>query len=369
MKFSVSRDVLLKPLLQVSGVVEKRQTLPVLANVLVVLRGQRLTLTGTDLEIELVANMDLESEFGDGEITIPAKKLMDICKSLPAESTIEFVQDGQRLNLKCASSKFSLSTLPASEFPSLEETQGTIQFEIKRNDLKQLADRTGFAMAQQDVRYYLNGMLFELLNTRLRTVATDGHRLAMSECEVITTIPTSLPLQAIVPRKGVLEIARLLSDGDDFVTVTLSKNHIRVQDSQYTFTSKLIDGRFPDYDRVVPKSGNKTVTGSKDALKQAFSRASILSNEKYRGVRLLLNENQLKIVANNPEQDEAEETVNVDYSGESLEIGFNVSYLLDVMNAVKGQQIKFTLADGNTSALVEDAADDTAVYVVMPMRY
>lgn len=369
MKFSVSRDALLKPLLQVSGVVEKRQTLPVLANVLMVLRGQSLSLTGTDLEIELVANTALDGEFGDGEITVPAKKLVDICKSLPAESKIEFTQDGQRLNLKCASSRFSLSTLPASEFPSLEETQGTIQFQVKRNDLKQVADRTAFAMAQQDVRYYLNGMLFELFNTRLRTVATDGHRLAMSECEVTPSEPTTAPLQAIVPRKGVLEIARLLSDGDEVLNVILSKNHVRIQDSQYTFTSKLIDGRFPDYDRVIPKSGNKNVIGQKDALKQAFSRASILSNEKYRGVRLVLTDGQLQIIANNPEQEEAEETVSVDYSGESLEIGFNVSYLLDVLNAVKGQQVKFTLADSNSSALIEDAADGSAVYVVMPMRF
>lgn len=366
MKLSISRDQLLKPLQQVSGVVEKRQTLPVLANVLLVVDGGKLALTGTDLEVELVARAELAGEFGDGEITVPARKLLDICKSLPASAEIELKLDGQKLSLKSGKSRFTLTTLPANEFPNLEEGVGAFSFTISQKALKKLIDKTSFAMAQQDVRYYLNGMLFEVNAGLLRTVSTDGHRLAMCDAEARTD--SNDRMQVIVPRKGVHELARLLTDDDGEVTITLGTNHVRATVGNVTFTSKLIDGKFPDYERVLPKGGDKIVLANREELRQSLQRASILSNEKYRGIRLQLTPDLLRIQANNPDQEEAEDDVTVEYNGSSLEIGFNVQYLLDVLGVLETATAKLTLGDANSSALMQDADNGSAVYVVMPMR-
>lgn len=366
MKFSVSREALLKPLQLVAGVVERRQTLPVLANVLIVLDEDRLSMTGTDLEVEIVARIHLaEACESGGELTVPARKLVDICRSLPDDAILHFSEENQRVILKSGRSRFTLSTLPANDFPNVEQGTGDLQFTCEQQDIKRLIDRTGFAMAQQDVRYYLNGMLWEVQEGQLRAVATDGHRLAMCTRAVSVSTPTST--QAILPRKGVIELARLL-DGQGSVEVVLGSNHIRVATEAYTFTSKLVDGKFPDYERVLPKGGNKLVFGDRNDLRQAFGRTAILSNEKYRGVRLLLTDGQLTIVANNPEQEEAEEQVAVDYSGDQLEIGFNVSYLQDVTGVLSSDNIKMTLSDSNSSALLEEPDGGDSVYVVMPMR-
>ncbi|WP_439134672.1 DNA polymerase III subunit beta, partial [Pseudomaricurvus sp.] len=313
MKFSVPREALLKPLQLVAGVVERRQTLPVLANVLIVLEGDRLSMTGTDLEVEIVARVQLPEAGESGELTVPARKLVDICRSLPDDAVLNFSEENQRVILKSGRSRFTLSTLPANDFPNVEQGPGDLQFSCEQQDIKRLIDRTGFAMAQQDVRYYLNGMLWEVQEGQLRAVATDGHRLAM--CTRAVSVSTSDVTQAILPRKGVVELARLL-DGQGSVEVILGANHIRVATEAYTFTSKLVDGKFPDYERVLPKGGNKEVFGDRNELRQAFGRTAILSNEKYRGVRLLLTDGQLTIVANNPEQEEAEEQVAVDYTGD-----------------------------------------------------
>ncbi len=366
MKFSVSREALLKPLQLVAGVVERRQTLPVLANVLIVLEQDRLSMTGTDLEVEIVARVQLaEACESGGELTVPARKLVDICRSLPDDAILHFSEENQRVILKSGRSRFTLSTLPANDFPNVEQGTGDLQFTCEQQDIKRLIDRTGFAMAQQDVRYYLNGMLWEVQEGQLRAVATDGHRLAM--CTRAVSVSTPSTTQAILPRKGVIELARLL-DGQGSVEVVLGSNHIRVATEAYTFTSKLVDGKFPDYERVLPKGGNKLVFGDRNDLRQAFGRTAILSNEKYRGVRLLLTDGQLTIVANNPEQEEAEEQVAVDYSGDQLEIGFNVSYLQDVTGVLSSDNIKMTLSDSNSSALLEEPDGGDSVYVVMPMR-
>jgi DNA polymerase-3 subunit beta len=349
MKFKISRDALLKPLNLVAGVVERRQTLPILANVLLVLDGDRLSLTGTDLEVELVGRVQLPAAGDAGEVTVPARKLVD-----------------SKVTVKSGRSRFTLSTLPAREFPNVEDSMGTHQFSLKQGQLKRLIDRTGFAMAQQDVRYYLNGMLWELADKRLRVVATDGHRLAL--CTLPEPVDVNGDTQVILPRKGVLELARLLLDEDAEIAVVIGSNHIRATTHDFTFTSKLVDGKFPDYQRVLPRSTNKTVLGSRLELRQAFTRTAILSNEKYRGVRLKLTDNNLDIVANNPEQEEAEEVVPVDYQGDSLEIGFNVSYLLDVLGVLSGETVKLSLADPNSSALLEESDEGDSVYVVMPMR-
>ena len=366
MKFTISRDALLKPLNLVAGVVERRQTLPILANVLMVLDGDRLALTGTDLEVELVGRVQLPAAGDSGEVTVPARKLVDICKSLPEGSDIEFTAQDNKVTVKSGRSRFTLATLPAREFPNVEDSMGTHQFTIKQGQLKRLIDRTGFAMAQQDVRYYLNGMLWEIKGSQMRVVATDGHRLAM--CTLPGKIEATDDTQVILPRKGVLELARLLLEDEADIAIVIGSNHIRATTNDFTFTSKLVDGKFPDYQRVLPRAPDKIVLGSRLELRQAFTRTAILSNEKYRGVRLKLTKNSLDIVANNPEQEEAEETVPVDYQGDSLEVGFNVSYLLDVLGVLSGEQVKLSLSDPNSSALLEESDAGDSVYVVMPMR-
>ncbi|TQV82717.1 DNA polymerase III subunit beta [Exilibacterium tricleocarpae] len=366
MKFTVTREALLKPLQLVAGVVERRQTLPVLANVLVVLEGDQLSLTGTDLEVEIVGRIQLDQAGESGEITVPARKLVDICRSLPDSSKLDISEENQRVIVKSGRSRFTLSTLPANDFPNVEDSAGDLKFTCEQRVIKRLIDRTGFAMAHQDVRYYLNGMLWEVQTGQLRVVATDGHRLAMCTREVDVTADEVV--QAILPRKGVIELSRLLNDGDETIDVWLGSNHIRANTEDFTFTSKLVDGKFPDYERVLPKGGTKVVFGSRSELGQAFGRTAILSNEKYRGVRLLLDDGLLTIVANNPEQEEAEEQVVVDYTGEKLEIGFNVSYLQDVANVLSSDNIKMILSDANSSALVEEPEGGDSTYVVMPMR-
>lgn len=366
MHFTIQREALLKPLQLVAGVVERRQTLPVLSNVLLVVEGQQLSLTGTDLEVELVGRVTLEDAAEPGEITVPARKLMDICKSLPNDALIDIRVDEQKLVVKAGRSRFALSTLPANDFPTVEEGPGSLTFTLVQSKLRRLIERTSFAMAQQDVRYYLNGMLIEVQTGVLRAVATDGHRLAM--CSMEAAIENTEKHQVIVPRKGILELARLLTEQDGEVSIVLGQHHVRATTGEFTFTSKLVDGKFPDYERVLPRGGDKLVIGDRQALREAFSRTSILSNEKYRGIRLQLATGQLKIQANNPEQEEAEEEVAVDYTGSSLEIGFNVSYLLDVLGVMTTDQVRLILSDSNSSALVQEAGNDDSSYVVMPMR-
>jgi len=366
MHFTIQREALLKPLQLVAGVVERRQALPVLSNVLLVVEGQQLSLTGTDLEVELVGRVVLEEAAEPGEITVPARKLMDICKSLPSDALIDIRVDEQKLLIKAGRSKFTLSTLPANDFPTVEEGPGSLNFSLVQSKLRRLIERTSFAMAQQDVRYYLNGMLLEVNAGVLRAVATDGHRLAM--CAMQAGIEGVDRHQVIVPRKGILELARLLTEQDGEVRIVLGQHHIRATTGEFTFTSKLVDGKFPDYERVLPRGGDKLVFGDRQALREAFSRTAILSNEKYRGIRLQLAAGLLKIQANNPEQEEAEEEVAVEYGGSNLEIGFNVSYLLDVLGVMTTDQVRLILSDSNSSALLQEADNDDSSYVVMPMR-
>ena len=369
MKFSISREALIKPLNLVAGVVERRQTLPILSNILMVLEGKTLSLTGTDLEVELVGRVELDAAGVDGEITVPARKLVDICKSLPEGSNIEFSLDSGKATVKAGRSRFTLSTLPAADFPAVEAGEGSVALSLEQALVKQLIDGTAFAMAQQDVRYYLNGLYLEILGGRLRVVATDGHRLALATGPVrVEAADTGV----IIPRKGVLELSRLL-DGDAPLELAIGSNHLRAANEQFTFTSKLVDGKFPDYERVIPKNADKSVIGDRAELKQAFTRTAILSNEKYRGVRLKLADDSLDITANNPEQEQAEEVVAVEYGGAELEIGFNVSYLLDVLSVLDQARVRLSLSDEASSALLEHAEppaeqEPERLYVVMPMR-
>ncbi|MFP4136929.1 MAG: DNA polymerase III subunit beta [Halomonas sp.] len=366
MKFSISREALLRPLTLVAGVVERRQTLPVLSNVLIQVGQDELALTGTDLEVELIGRTVASRVDEPGSVTVPARKLMDICKSLPDQAELQFSLEEGRAVLRSGRSRFTLSTLPVAEFPSVEESQGSVELSLPRGVLKQLIDATSFAMAQQDVRYYLNGMLLEIRDNLIRAVATDGHRLAVCSRPAELTVET--PQKLIVPRKGILELVRLLDDGEDPVSLTLGASHIRAHTGDFTFTSKLVDGKFPDYERVVPRGGDKVFIADRAELRQVLSRTAILSNEKYRGVRLNLEEGNLRVMANNPEQEEAEENIAIEYSGAPLEIGFNVGYLVDVLNALDEDRVQMTLADSNSSALMEEPGGGDALYVVMPMR-
>ena len=364
MKFSLSREALLRPLQLVVGVVERRQTLPILSNVLLSIDGERLSITGTDLEVEIIGYTETSQVDLSGEITVAARKLVDIARSLPEGAKIDFSSGDGKALVTSGRSRFTLATLPSNEFPSVDVGDKTLELSLQGSLVKDFIDATSFAMAQQDVRYYLNGMLWEMSENKLRAVATDGHRMA--RCDIACELSAKTPLSAIIPRKGIVELSRLLSD--DRIDISLGSNHLRVTSDNFCFTSKLVDGAYPDYERVMPKEGDKIVLGDRDELRQAFSRAAILSNEKFRGVRVLLSSGSLKMIANNPEQEEAEEEVSVEYSGEDLEIGFNVSYLLDVLNVLKGDNVRLSLSDANSSALVEDTTNDNAVYVVMPMR-
>lgn len=365
MKTIINREDLLTPLQQVIGAVERRQTLPILGNVLLKSNSAGLTITATDLEIEMVSQVTSDTE-GDFQTTIPARKLLDICKALPDKSDIEFnIEDG-RVTLNSGRSRFALASLPAADFPGLDEIDEQQSFDIPQGQLKSLFDSTAFAMAQQDVRYYLNGILVEISPDLLKLVATDGHRLALSEYK--SDINVSSAKQIIIPRKGVLELSRLLDNSDSPANVTLSQNHIRVKAGPLIFTSKLIDGKFPDYKRVIPVDGNRVMEVNREALKHSMNRIAILSNEKYRGIRLTLSAGNLSIQANNPDQEEAEEGITVTYSDADMEIGFNVTYLIDVLNVLDSENVFVKLKDANSSCIISDSEDSSSLYVVMPMR-
>jgi len=365
MQLTIVREDLLLPLQAVIGVVERRQTLPILANVLLIVEDQTLTLTGTDLEVELVSAIGLSDPCEPGKITIPAKKLLDIVRSLPEGVRLELKLDTQRLQIKSGRSRFNLAVLPAEDFPNSEQFEAEVKFILKSNQFKSLIEYTHFCIAQQDVRYYLNGILFEASDNRLSLVATDGHRLAMSFLE--TNLPQQVK-QIILPRKGISELLRLLSDKEDEIEVAFNANQFQCTLKQTIFKSRLIDGRFPNYNKVIPRQGDKQLLIDKQQFKQTLSRVAVLANEKNRGIRLQFRTNLLQIIANNAEQEQAEEEIAVEYTAADLDVGLNVSYLLDVLNAVKSSQIRLTLSDSYASVLIQGEDEPNSLYVVMPMR-
>lgn len=365
MRFSLQRETLLKPLAQVVNVVERRQTLPVLANLLVRIENGQLSITGTDLEVEMIARAPIE-DGQDGDTTIPARKLFEIVRALPDGSKVTVSQSGDKIIVQAGRSRFSLASLPAHDFPSIDEVDAGESMQVPEAVLKELIERTAFAMAQQDVRYYLNGLLFDLRDDVLRCVATDGHRLAL--CEATLHGPSQGKRQIIVPRKGVQELQRLLEGGDRDLELEVGRSHIRVRRDDVTFTSKLIDGKFPDYEAVIPIGADREVRIDRDVLRAALQRTAILSNEKYRGVRVEVSPGQLRISAHNPEQEEAQEEVEADTQVDDLAIGFNVNYLLDALTALRGEHVVLQLRDANSSALVREADNERSRHVVMPLR-
>jgi DNA polymerase III subunit beta len=365
MRFSLQREVFLKPLAQVVNVVERRQTLPVLANLLVQVKSGQLSLTGTDLEVEMVSRIAVD-DAQDGETTIPARKLFEIVRALPDGSKVTVSQTAEKITVQAGRSRFTLASLPANDFPSIDEVEATERVRVPEAALKELIERTAFAMAQQDVRYYLNGLLFDLRENSLRCVATDGHRLALCEAPLDSGVSTKR--QIIVPRKGVTELQRLLEGGEREVELEMGRSHLRVKRDDVTFTSKLIDGRFPDYEAVIPIGADKEVRIDREVLRASLQRAAILSNEKYRGVRIEVSPGQLKISAHNPEQEEAQEEVEADTRVSDLAVGFNVNYLLDALTALRDDNVVVALRDANSSALVREASNERCRHVVMPLR-
>lgn len=365
MDIIVQREALLKPLQAVSGVVEKKQTLPILSNVLLTIKDDNLLLTGTDLEIELVGFVRIESKSAEGSTTVSARKLFDICRTLPEGIAIRLSLEKNNLVVRAGESYFMLNTLPAADFPSLEDSEYPAQFTIKQNSLKNLLTKTYFAMGQQDVRHYLNGTYLDIGQHSIKSVAADGHRLAMASIhdENIGNVEA----RVILPRKSVLELIRLLgADHDNDVTVFIGDNRFRIVTPDYIFTSKLINAQYPDYNKLIPR-GTTVAVGDREVIKQALVRASILSNEKFRGVRFQLEPSKLRITANNSDQEQAEEAVALDYAGQALEIGFNVAYLLDVVSAITAKTIRCVFTGPNDGVLIE-AEGDHSIYVVMPMR-
>lgn len=366
MNLSISKKKLFDVTQQVAGVVEKKQTLAILSNMLFELSSGRLTVLGTDMEIEIRSSVDIDTN-ENFSFTVAARKFLDIIKLLNDDAVVDLEYLNERLTIKTGKSKFVLGTLSAADFPQIEATASTQNFSIKESALKNLVRFTQFAMAQQDVRYYLNGMLFEISNDTLRGVATDGHRLAMSDKEKNHQEIDSL-YQVIIPRKTVLELNRLLTFSDFEVGVEISSNHITFYLPTVTITSKLIDGRYPDYLRVIPGDLTKVVSMNRAELKSALQRVAVLSNEKFKGIYFKFDNNSLTLNANNPEHETAEEILDVDYQHEELIIGFNVLYLLDILSVMESDEIIFNLSDSNTSALIHTELDDETKYVIMPMR-
>jgi DNA polymerase-3 subunit beta len=366
MDIVVQREALLKPLQAVSGVVEKKQTLPVLSNVLLTIKEGNLLLIGTDLEIELIGFVRIESQSAEGTTTVSARKLFDICRTLPEGSALRLSIEKNYLVVRAGESCFMLNTLPAQDFPSLEDTEYPVQFTIKQSNLKNLLMKTYFAMGQQDVRHYLNGTFLDIGRQAIKCVAADGHRLALTS--ISDENIGNAEAKIILPRKSVLELIRLLgSDGDGDVTIHIGDNRAKFVTNDYNFTTKLINAQYPDYNRLIPK-GTTTAIGDRESIKQALTRASILSNEKFRGVRFQLEPSKLRITANNSDQEQAQEAVTLEYAGNHMEIGFNVAYLLDVVSAITTKAIRCVFTGPNDGVLIEAADGDHSIYVVMPMR-
>lgn len=366
MKLEAQREQLLKPLQAVLGAVERRQTLPILANVLISADSSGVTMTATDLEVELSAHLELPVEV-PGEVTIPARRLHEILRAFPDAASVTLSVEDEKATIRSGRSRFILGTLPPSDFPTLEDFPYDTSLYLAQGALRGMLERGNFAMAVQDVRYFMNGMLFEVGNGVLRLVATDGHRLALQELPVETAGDTLR--QMIVPRKGVLELTRLLADSDAPLHLQFATNHLRATLGTIRFTSKLVDGKFPEYQRVLPRDSHLVVIADRQVLRTALARAGIVLSDKTMSIALHISSWMLRIKARNQNQEEAEEEVEINYDGEALEIGFNVSYLLDAIGALRGELAKLSFTDANASCLIEEAeGEGGGQHVIMPMR-
>ena len=367
MNFVISRETLLKPLQDIISIADKKHTMGILNSILCQTDGNRLFLKASDLETEVLAEVNVEDNLNIGEATIPAKKLKDIIFNLPLGSDINIHKESDnKLMIKSNRSKFVLSTLDAKGFPKMDSDLGNNSFTISQSSLLKAIKKVKFAMAYNDVRYFLNGSLWEIEGNTFRTVATDGHRMAMTEVNIDNSNINDL--QIIVPRKAIEELQKLLSNTDLMVNIHIGENHFMVELPEYTFTSKLIDGHYPDYSRVIPQENHKLLVANTLDLKQSLLRTKVLSNEKYRGVRLSLDTNTLRLAANNPEQEEAMDEISVMYTDDSMEVGFNVSYLLDVISAIETEDVDLFFSTANMSLLLKEHDINDSCYVIMPIR-
>jgi len=364
MKFSIQREALLVPITQVVGVVERRQTLPVLANFLIEADQDGLKITGSDMEVEMVGKVAADVAQA-GSITVPARKLVDICKALPEGARLDIQLNGEKLALHAGKSRFSLATLPATEFPSGEADGDGETLRIPEDRLSWLIEKTSFAMAHQDVRHYLNGLLLEFRDNLLRAVATDGHRLALAEAAVEQA---GEGRALILPRKGVMELSRILGHDEEPVEVELGAKYLRVTRRGLTLTSKLIDGRFPDYEQVIPLNQENAIVVEREGAMRALQRAAILSNEKYRGVRIETGDGSIRIIAHNPQQEEATEEIEAEHNYDQLVVGFNVNYLLEGLGAIDGDKARLALKTADSSCLITALDHDNVRQVVMPLK-
>ncbi len=365
MQIKINRETLLKPLMSVGSIVERRHTLPILSNLLLEASNNNIQLTATDLEMQISLNISTPLE-EDLSTTLSAKKFLDICRSLPDSVDINMIKTDSRMTVKAGKSRFNLQTLPAADYPIMTKAPGeTINIKISQLEFKRLLKQVEFAMAQQDIRYYLNGLLLEVEGNRLNLVGTDGHRLSFTSTELQQTYEKN---EVILPRKTVIELIKLLDDTDEEINIEIGSGQVNFEFNKIKLISKVIDGKFPDYHRVIPKGHENTFTINRVEVLTAMQRASILSNEKYRGIRMVINENNLKLISTNSEQEEAEEELEVEYKQEPIDIGFNVTYLIDVLNNTQQETINFSFADANSSCLITVPEDDNYKYVVMPMR-
>lgn len=365
MNIKINREVLIKPLSSVVGIVEKRQALPILSNLLLVGNANKLTFTATDLEMQTSLNIDTKIET-DFEITISARKLFDITRALPENSELDFQINESRVNVKAGKSKFNLQTLPSKDYPLLKKNDSeSVSVKLSQNKLKGLLKQVDFAMAQQDIRYYLNGLLFEIQGQKLNIVGTDGHRLSFTSTKLDDSYEKK---EVIIPRKTIMELIKLLDDSDEIVELEILNQQVTFKFDDIFIITKVIDGKFPDYNRVIPMGYENGFLIDRQMLLNAMQRASILSNEKYRGIRLVLSENNMQLITTNSEQEEAQEDIEISYNKEAIDIGFNVTYLIDVLNNIQFDQLSFTFKDSNSSCLVTIPNNDDYKYVVMPMR-
>ncbi len=365
MNIKIDRELLLKPLGNVSGIVEKRHALPILSNLLLESKQGSLRFTATDLEMQISTQVktELSEEF---QITISAKKLFDITRALPESSKIDIQIEEAKVTVKAKKSRFNLQTLPAKDYPVMtKEVDDAVELKLPQKKFKALLKQVDFAMAQQDIRYYLNGLLIEIKEKNINIVGTDGHRLSFTSTELNTS---GQQAQVIVPRKTIVELVKLLNDTEDPVEIVFSKNQVGFKFSDINLITKVIDGKFPDYSRVIPEGHGNSFNINRSLLLDSMLRASILSNDKYRGIRMVIEDNNLKLVSNNSEHEQAEEELEIDYKGDKIDIGFNVTYLIDVLTNIQSDQLTIAFNDSSSSCLVTIPNNEKYKYVVMPMR-
>ena len=365
MNIKIDRELLLRPLGTVSGIVEKRHALPILSNLLLEGNQGKLTFTATDLEMQISTHIETEIA-DDFQITISAKKLFDITRALPDESKMDIQIEESKVLVKAKKSRFNLQTLPPKDYPVMKkEEKDTVDLKLSQKEFKTLLKQVDFAMAQQDIRYYLNGLLIEVKDNNINIVGTDGHRLSFTSLKLKN--PTH-PAQVIVPRKTIVELTKLLNDTEDQLEISFTKNQVNFKFNEIDLITKVIDGKFPDYSRVIPQGHNNVFNVDRSLLLDSMLRASILSNDKYRGIRMVLEEGNLKLVSNNSEQEQAEEELEINYKGEKIDIGFNVTYLIDVLTNIQSDKLTIAFNDSSSSCLVTIPDNEKYKYVVMPMR-